>query len=112
MNPVIASDVDDLVRRFVRPGEHLHLAATQSRPNALTYALCRQFGAAGRFTISTTAIHTSAHALTIAGAVRKVIAGFVGDTYPSPGRIRSTATFPRARRSTSKRGRCSATCSG
>ncbi|MBB1154450.1 acetate CoA-transferase [Amycolatopsis sp. DR6-1] len=73
-----------MVRRFVRPGEHLHLAATQSRPNALTYALCRQFGAAGRFTISTTAIHTSAHALTIAGAVRKVIAGFVGDTYPSP----------------------------
>ena len=80
----MAADVDDLVSHFVRAGEHLHLAATQSRPNALTYALCRVFGDTGHFTISTTAVHTSAHALTIAGAVDRMIAGFVGDTYPSP----------------------------
>jgi len=84
VTPVIATDVDDLVRRFVRPGDHLHLTASQSRPNALTYALCRVFGDTGRFTVSTTAVHTSAHALTISGSVDKVIAGFVGDTYPSP----------------------------
>ena len=84
MKPVIAADVDDLVRRFVRRGDHLHLTASQSRPNALTYALCRVFGDTGRFTVSTTAVHTSAHALTLSGSVDKVIAGFVGDTYPSP----------------------------
>ncbi len=84
MKPLVANDVDDLVRRFVRAGDHLHLAATQSRPNALTYALCRVFGDTGRFTVSTTAIHTSAHALTLSGSVDRVIAGFVGDTYPSP----------------------------
>lgn len=85
MSPlVVAADVDDLVRRFVQPGDHLHLAATQSRPNALTYALCRVFGAGGRFTISTTAVHSGAHAIALSGCAEKVIAGFVGDTYPSP----------------------------
>lgn len=84
MTPVIASDVEELVGRFVRPGEHLHLAATQARPNALAYALCRVFGRQGDFTISTTAIHSSAHALALSGCARRVIAGFVGDTFPSP----------------------------
>jgi acyl CoA:acetate/3-ketoacid CoA transferase alpha subunit len=42
------------------------------------------FGERGRFTISTTAIHSSAHALAISGCAERVIAGFVGDTYPSP----------------------------
>ncbi|NUR92882.1 MAG: acetate CoA-transferase, partial [Nonomuraea sp.] len=73
-----------MVRRFVRPGDHLHLAATQSRPGALTYALCRVFGADGRFTVSTTAVHGGAHALAIGGVAAKVIAGFAGDTYPTP----------------------------
>ncbi|GAB2688177.1 CoA-transferase [Kitasatospora kifunensis] len=82
--PEIARDVDDLVRRFVRPDDHLHLAATHSRPNALGYALCRVFGDRARFTISTTGYHSSAHALTLAGGVAKVVAGFLGDTYPSP----------------------------
>ncbi|WP_371480767.1 CoA-transferase [Kitasatospora sp. NBC_00315] len=82
--PVIAADVDDLVRRFVRPDDHLHLAATHSRPNALGYALCRVFGDRARFTVSTTGYHSSAHALTLAGGVAKVVAGFLGDTYPSP----------------------------
>ncbi|MFD7169293.1 CoA-transferase [Streptomyces violascens] len=79
-----ADDVDALVARHVRPGDHLHLAGTPSRPNALTYALCRVFGPRGRFTISTTAVHGSAHALTLAGAVERVIAGFIGDTCPTP----------------------------
>ncbi|MGW4561947.1 CoA-transferase [Streptomyces sp. NPDC004561] len=82
--PLIARDVDDLVRRLVRPGDHVHLAGTPSRPNALTYALCRVFGAAGRLTVSTTAVHSSAHALALSGVADKVIAGFAGDTYPSP----------------------------
>ncbi|MFJ9816691.1 CoA-transferase [Streptomyces sp. NPDC101151] len=82
--PLIARDVDDLVRRLVRPGDHVHLAGTPSRPNALTYALCRVFGADGHLTVSTTAVHSSAHALALSGVADKVIAGFAGDTYPSP----------------------------
>ena len=82
--PLIARDVDELVRRLVRPGDHVHLAGTPSRPNALTYALCRVFGDRGHLTVSTTAVHSSAHALALSGVADKVIAGFAGDTYPSP----------------------------
>ncbi len=85
--PVIAADPDDLVRRLVSVGEHVHLAGTPSRPNALTYALCRVLGAAGvdaHLTISTTAVHSAAHAIALSGIADKVIAGFAGDTYPSP----------------------------
>ncbi len=82
--PLIAADVDELVRALVRPGDHVHLAGTPSRPNALTYALCRVLGADGHLTVSTTAVHSSAHALALSGVADKVIAGFAGDTYPSP----------------------------
>ncbi|MFJ3229998.1 CoA-transferase [Streptomyces sp. NPDC086787] len=82
--PLIAADVDELVRALVRPGDHVHLAGTPSRPNALTYALCRVFGADGHLTVSTTAVHSSAHALALSGVADRVIAGFAGDTYPSP----------------------------
>jgi acyl CoA:acetate/3-ketoacid CoA transferase alpha subunit/acyl CoA:acetate/3-ketoacid CoA transferase beta subunit len=82
--PIVAADPDDLVRRLVRPGDHVHLAGTPSRPNALTYALCRVLGPHGRLTVSTTAVHSAAHALALSGVAEKVIAGFVGDTYPSP----------------------------
>jgi acyl CoA:acetate/3-ketoacid CoA transferase alpha subunit len=84
VRPVLAADPDELVRRLIRPGEHVHLAGTPSRPNALTYALCRVLGQDGRLTVSTTAVHSAAHALALSGVADKVIAGFAGDTYPSP----------------------------
>ncbi|MDR6176200.1 acyl CoA:acetate/3-ketoacid CoA transferase alpha subunit [Nocardioides zeae] len=79
-----ASGPDDLVSTFVGADDHVHLAATLSRPNALGNALARQFRGRRSLTVSTTAVHSSAHALTIAGAVRKVVTGFLGDTYPTP----------------------------
>ncbi|MFD7508703.1 CoA-transferase [Streptomyces sp. NPDC059853] len=82
--PFLATGPDDLIRHFVRPGDHVHLAATLSRPNALLAALARTFHGTRSLTVSTTAVHSSAHALALSGAVRKVITGFVGDTYPSP----------------------------
>ncbi|MDX3072654.1 CoA-transferase [Streptomyces sp. NPDC088354] len=84
VRPYLAADPDDLVRRFVRQGAHVHAAATMSRPNALLNAVCRVFAGTGSLTVSTTAVHSNAHALALSGAVRKVITGFVGDTYPSP----------------------------
>ncbi|MFJ5734125.1 CoA-transferase [Streptomyces microflavus] len=82
--PYLASGPDELVRRFVREGDHVHAAATMSRPNALLNAVCRAFAGSHSLTVSTTAVHSSAHALALSGAVRKVITGFVGDTFPSP----------------------------
>ncbi|MEQ4607042.1 CoA-transferase [Streptomyces cavourensis] len=82
--PHLATGPDELVRRFVREGDHVHAAATMSRPNALLNAVCRAFAGSRSLTVSTTAVHSSAHALALSGAVRKVITGFVGDTFPSP----------------------------
>ncbi|MFJ4822645.1 CoA-transferase [Streptomyces bacillaris] len=82
--PHLAVGPDELVRRFVREGDHVHAAATMSRPNALLNAVCRAFAGSQSLTVSTTAVHSSAHALALSGAVRKVITGFVGDTFPSP----------------------------
>ncbi|POG45586.1 acetate CoA-transferase [Streptomyces sp. ZL-24] len=82
--PHLAAGPDELVRRFVREGDHVHAAATMSRPNALLNAVCRAFAGSQSLTVSTTAVHSSAHALALSGAVRKVITGFVGDTFPSP----------------------------
>ncbi|MFJ9327080.1 CoA-transferase [Streptomyces sp. NPDC101230] len=82
--PYLASGPDELVRRFVHEGDHVHAAATMSRPNALLNAVCRAFAGTHSMTVSTTAVHSSAHALALSGAVRKVITGFVGDTFPSP----------------------------
>jgi acyl CoA:acetate/3-ketoacid CoA transferase alpha subunit/acyl CoA:acetate/3-ketoacid CoA transferase beta subunit len=83
-HPLIAPDPDDLIRQTITPRDHVHLAGTPSRPNALTYALCRVLGAEGHLTISTTAIHSAAHAIALSGLADRVIAAFVGDTYPSP----------------------------
>lgn len=82
--PLLTADVDALVAAFVRPGMHLHLAATMSRPNALTNAVCRVLRERGNLTVSTTAVHSSAHALALSGAVRHVVTCFLGDTYPTP----------------------------
>ncbi|MGW5731427.1 MULTISPECIES: CoA-transferase [Streptomyces] len=82
--PVVVPDVDSLVSRYVTPGMHLHLAMTMARPNAMVYALARQFAGRGRFTVSTSATHTAMHALTMSGAVKHLITCFLGDTYPTP----------------------------
>ncbi|GIG69183.1 hypothetical protein Pen01_54780 [Phytomonospora endophytica] len=68
----------------LRPGTHLHFALTPSRPNALMHAVCRTFEGRGEFTVSIPAIYSSAHALALSGAVRKVITCFLGETDPSP----------------------------
>ncbi|MBS2964382.1 hypothetical protein KGA66_15095 [Actinocrinis puniceicyclus] len=84
MSALLAADPDALVARLVNRGDHVHLAATPSRPNALIYALCRVLGRDGRLTVSTTAVHSSAHALALSGVAAKVIACFFGDVYPTP----------------------------
>jgi 3-oxoacid CoA-transferase subunit A len=83
--PKIYSDLDTMVRETTSPGIHIHLAATMSRPNALIYALSRIYYQTNpEFTISVAGVHSSAHALTLSGIVKKMITGFLGDNYPKP----------------------------
>jgi 3-oxoacid CoA-transferase subunit A len=83
--PLIFTDGDSLIERFVEKGMYLHLATTMSRPNALIYALVRTFYEENpEFTVSISGLHSSAHALTIGKVVKKLITGFVGDNYPKP----------------------------
>ena len=64
---------------------YIHIAATMSRPNALIYSIARVFNEKNPdFTISISGMHSSAHALTIAKVVKKLITGFAGDNYPRP----------------------------
>jgi len=75
---------DELVRRFVEDGTHVHLATTTGRPNALLYALCRAFADRHSLVVSVASVHSSAHALALSGAVRHLTTCFLGDTYPTP----------------------------
>ncbi|WP_218951929.1 CoA-transferase [Amycolatopsis anabasis] len=84
MTPAFYDDVDHLVADVVRPGSQVHLAITPSRPNALIYALCRRFEGEASLTLSVGSVHSSAHAIALSGAARRVVTGFLGDTYPAP----------------------------
>jgi acyl CoA:acetate/3-ketoacid CoA transferase alpha subunit len=84
MGPAVMNTPDDLVRRFVRDGMHVHLATTTGRPNALLYAMCRVFADRHSLTVSVASVHSSAHALALSGAVKHVTTCFLGDTYPLP----------------------------
>ncbi|OZM83086.1 CoA-transferase [Pseudonocardia sp. MH-G8] len=80
----LAPSPDDLVRNYVRPGMHVHLSATMSRPNALMHALARVMRGTRSLTVSVPAVHSTAHALALSGSVRQMITGFLGETYPTP----------------------------
>ncbi|WP_211588671.1 CoA-transferase [Allorhizocola rhizosphaerae] len=84
MNPIIADEPDDLIRRFIEDGMRVHITTTTGRPNALLYAMCRVFGGRRSLMVSIASIHSSAHALALSGAVKHVTTCFLGDSYPSP----------------------------
>lgn len=82
--PEIADSVDELVRKHIAPDAHLHFASTMARPNALLHAVARTLRGSGALTVSMAAVHSSAHALALSGAVRRMITCFLGETYPTP----------------------------
>jgi len=76
----------DAIRRNIRPGMSIHLCSTHTRSNALVYELVRQFhGKRPGFTIVTAGLIANGVILLHEGLVRKVVASFCGDSYPSPG---------------------------
>lgn len=79
----ILNSVEEIAEQFISPGMHLHLSSMISRPNALIYGIARVFEGMGKcFSISSTSFHLSAHALVLAGVVKKAITCFLGDNYP------------------------------
>jgi acyl CoA:acetate/3-ketoacid CoA transferase alpha subunit len=82
------------VRRFVRPGQHLHFASTPSRSNASVREVARAFlGTRPGFTIGSTGFHSMAHALPLLRLADRLVGCFFGDHYPAP---RPNALYSRA----------------
>ncbi len=75
----------EAVPRLIRPGDHLHFAATPSRSNAAIREVARAFGGtAPGFTLSTTGFHSTAHLLGLLRLGRRYLGCFFGDVHPVP----------------------------
>jgi acyl CoA:acetate/3-ketoacid CoA transferase alpha subunit len=84
----------EAVRRFVRPGQHLHFASTPSRSNAAVREVARAFlGTRPGFTLGSTGFHSMAHALPLLRLADRLVGCFFGDHYPAP---RPSALYTRA----------------
>jgi acyl CoA:acetate/3-ketoacid CoA transferase alpha subunit/acyl CoA:acetate/3-ketoacid CoA transferase beta subunit len=73
----------DAVRTLVSPGDVIHVAYSDARPNAAIMELVRAF--AGRdpgFTVVTAGMVNIQHALVELGLVRRLVASFAGENYP------------------------------
>ncbi|HNI26055.1 MAG TPA: CoA-transferase, partial [Leptospiraceae bacterium] len=76
---------EELLKKFVRKKDHIHLSAVMSRPNLLINQLCRVFyHQKPEFTVSVTGIHSNANAIALSGICSRMITGFLGDNYPRP----------------------------
>ena len=77
--------LDEAVRRYVRPGCHLHLGYGDARPNAAVMEILRQFhGTAPAFTLSSAGITGLQHTMIAERLVAHLITSFVGESYPAP----------------------------
>ncbi|AET66874.1 acyl CoA:acetate/3-ketoacid CoA transferase, alpha subunit [Desulfosporosinus orientis DSM 765] len=77
--------LEQAVRHFIKPGMDLHFAFAHSRAHAVVMEIVRQFRQKPmKFTITATGILEYGIMLSWAGLVDKMVAGFIGDTYPSP----------------------------
>lgn len=77
--------IAEAVRRFVSPGQTLHLSYGGGRPNAAVAEIIRQYrGRSPGFTVSAQGFVNTQHALVETGLVRKLVVAFAGENYPSP----------------------------
>lgn len=77
--------IADAVRRFIRPGQTLHLSYGGGRPNAAVAQIIRQYqGSSPGFTVSAQGFVSTQHALLEARLVRRLVVAFAGENYPSP----------------------------
>lgn len=77
--------LEEAVKKHIKPGMDLHFAFAHSRAHAVAMEIIRQFRQKPmHFTLTATGILEYGIMLSWAGLVDKIIAGFIGDTYPSP----------------------------
>lgn len=77
--------LSDAVRRFIRPGQALHLSYGGGRPNAAVAEIIRQYrGQSPNFTVSAHGFVSTQHALLAEGLVGRLVVAFAGENYPSP----------------------------
>lgn len=84
----------EAVRSWIRPGQSIHFSFTHNRAHAAAYEIARQFwGTQPDFELIATGILEYGILLIHGGLVKKVVAAFYGDTYPSssPNPILQTA---------------------
>ena len=77
--------LSEAVRELIRPGMALHFAFTHSRANCVAFEIIRQYyGRQPEFSLIGAGMLEYAVAMVGAGLVKKMIAGFFGDTFPAP----------------------------
>ncbi len=77
--------LSEAVRRLVKPGMALHFGLSHSRAHAVAFEIVRQYyGRNPAFTLIGAGILEYGIAMVGAGLVKKMIAGFFGDTFPGP----------------------------
>lgn len=73
----------EAVRSHVRPGDTIHVAYADARPNAVLLEVARAFaGTDPRFTLVTAGLVNVQHTLVELGLVHTVVASFAGENYP------------------------------
>jgi acyl CoA:acetate/3-ketoacid CoA transferase alpha subunit/acyl CoA:acetate/3-ketoacid CoA transferase beta subunit len=86
--------LQEAIRDWVRPGDAVHLAYSDARPNAAVMEIIRRFdGTDPGLTLSTSGLVSVQHALISRGLLRKVMTSFAGENYPAP---RPSPIFQRA----------------
>jgi acyl CoA:acetate/3-ketoacid CoA transferase alpha subunit/acyl CoA:acetate/3-ketoacid CoA transferase beta subunit len=76
----------EAIKKFVRPGISLHFSFTHYRAHGAAYEIARQFwGKNPGFTLIATGILEYGIILVFGGLVKKAIAAFYGDSYPTSG---------------------------
>jgi len=76
-------DLSTAIETLVRPGDTIHVAYSDARPNAALVQLARTFaGTRPDFTLVTAGLVSVQHALIELGLVTRVVASFAGENYP------------------------------
>lgn len=73
------------IEQFVKPGDSIHVAYADARPNAALMEIARQFrGTSPGFELSTAGFVNVQHVLVAEGLLRRLITSFAGENYPAP----------------------------
>ncbi|MGH3757499.1 CoA-transferase [Actinophytocola sp.] len=75
----------EAIRAFVHPGDTIHAAYNDARPNAALMEVLRRFrGESPGLTLVTAGLVSPQHALVHNGVVTRLITSFAGENYPKP----------------------------